>query len=143
MLAELLRRFTRGREGSVAITFALALVPAMFLIGMGLDFSAAIQKRSKLNAAADAAALAVVTPTMMTQSLAASKTAATKMFNGVASAATGVASINPTINVTASGLTRTAVVNYTASSTNNFSQYPGSDILVDLGHLDGHRDHAA
>jgi Flp pilus assembly protein TadG len=120
MLADLLRRFSRGRGGNVAITFALALVPAIFLIGMGLDFSGAIQKRSKLNAAADAAALAAVTPTMMTQSLAASTTAATNMFNAVASAATGVTSVTPTINVTASGLTRTAVVSYTASSTNNF-----------------------
>lgn len=125
MQADLLRRFFRDRAGNVAITFALALVPAIFLIGMGLDFSGAIQKRSKLNAAADAAALAAVTPTMMTQSLAASNTAATNMFNAVASAATGVTSINPTINVTASGLTRTAVVSYTASSTNNFPSILG------------------
>jgi Flp pilus assembly protein TadG len=125
MLADLLRRFSRGRGGNVAITFALALIPAIFLIGVGLDFSGAIQKRSKLNAAADAAALAAVTPTMMTQSLATSKTAATNMFNAVASAATGVTSINPTINVTASGLTRTAVASYTASSTNNFSNILG------------------
>jgi Flp pilus assembly protein TadG len=141
MLAELLRRFSRGREGNVAIAFALALVLAMFLIGMGLDFSAAMQKRSKLNAAADAAALAAFTPTMMTQSLATSKTAATNMFSGVASAATGVTSINPTggrrgvrdrprwINVTASGLTRTAVVSYTASSTNNFPNILGQTYL--------------
>jgi Flp pilus assembly protein TadG len=125
MLANLLRRFCSERKANVAITFALALIPTIFLIGMGLDFSGAIQRRSKLNAAADAAALAAVTPSMMIQSLSASQKAATNMFNAVASAATGVTNINPTINVTASGLTRTAVVSYTASSTNNFPNFLG------------------
>ena len=125
MLANLLRRFSSERKGNVAITFALALIPIVFLIGMGLAFFGAIQRRSKLNAAADAAALAAVTPTMMTQSLTASQTAATNMFNAVASAATGLTSINPTVNVTASGLTHTAVVGYTASSTNMFPNFIG------------------
>jgi Flp pilus assembly protein TadG len=125
MLVDLLRRFYSEQKGNVAITFALALIPTIFLIGMGLDFSGAIQRRAKLNAAADAAALAAVTPTMMTQSLSASNIAATNMFNAVASAAPGVTNINPTINVTASGLTRTAVVSYTASSTNNFPSIIG------------------
>src|SRR4029078_9534790 len=102
MLVDLLRRFCSERKGNVAIIFALALIPTIFLIGMGLDFSGAIQRRAKLNAAVDAAALAAVTPTMMTQSLSASNTAATNMFNAVASATPGLTNINPTINVTAS-----------------------------------------
>jgi Flp pilus assembly protein TadG len=127
MLAELLRRFSRAREGNVAIIFALALVPAMFLIGMGLDFSTAMQKRAKLNAAADAAALAAVTPAMMAQSVTAAKAAATSMFNAVAAGATGATNIVPNVNVTSSngGLTRTAVVSYTASSVNNFPSVLG------------------
>ena len=76
MLADLLRRFCCERKGNVAIIFAIALIPTIFLIGMGLDLSGAMQRRAKLNAAADAAALAAVTPTMMTQSLNASRTAA-------------------------------------------------------------------
>jgi len=127
MLADLLRRFSRSREGNVAITFALALVPAIFLIGMGLDFSGAIQKRSKLNAAADAAALAAVTPSMMAQSATAAKTAATNMFSAVAAGASGVTNLNPSISInsTGSGLTRTAVVSYTAGSVNNFPNFLG------------------
>jgi Flp pilus assembly protein TadG len=127
MLADLLRRFFRGREGNVAITFALALVPAIFLIGMGLDFSGAIQKRSKLNAAADAAALSAVTPSMMAQSATAAKTAATNMFGAVAAGATGITNVNPTISISSStsGLTRTAVVSYTAGSVNNFPNFLG------------------
>ena len=52
----------------------------VFLGGMALDFSSAIQKRTLLNAAADAAALAAVTPAMMTQSDQAVTTAAQNMF---------------------------------------------------------------
>jgi Flp pilus assembly protein TadG len=99
------------------------------LIGMGLDFSTAIQKRAKLNAAADAAALAAVTPTMMTQSNSTAQTAAANMFNAVAAGATGTANIVPTINVTSTTnngqLVRTVVVSYTASSTNNFPSVLG------------------
>ena len=65
MLRSFGRRFSRDREGNVAIIFALSLVPCVFLVGIGLDFSSATQKRVILNAAADAAALAAVTPTMM------------------------------------------------------------------------------
>ena len=62
---EAITRFGRERAGNVAIIFALSLVPMSFLVGMGLDFSSAIQKKTYLNAAADAAALAAVTPAMM------------------------------------------------------------------------------
>ena len=37
-------------------------IPCIFLTGMALDFTTATQKRVQLNAAADAAALAAVTP---------------------------------------------------------------------------------
>jgi Flp pilus assembly protein TadG len=127
MLADFLRRFARDRQGNIAITFALSLIPAIFLIGMGLDFSGAIQKRSKLNAAADAAALAAVTPAMMSQTATAAKTAASNMFSAVAAGASGATNISPTVTVssTNSGLTRTAVVSYTASSVNNFPNFLG------------------
>lgn len=128
-LAQFVRRFCGDRRGNVAITFGLAIIPIVFLIGMGLDFSTAIQKRAKLNAAADAAALAAVTPTMMTQSNSTAQTAAANMFNAVAAGATGTANIVPTINVTSTTnngqLVRTVVVSYTASSTNNFPSVLG------------------
>jgi Flp pilus assembly protein TadG len=116
-------RFADDRRANVAITFALALVPLIFLIGMGLDFASATQKRTRLNAAADAAALAAVTPSMMQQSTATAQTAATNMFNAYASGVAGVSGATPTVNITSSnnGLTRTATVSYTASSVNNFS----------------------
>jgi Flp pilus assembly protein TadG len=122
MLGVFMDRFARDRRGNVAIIFSLSLIPCVFLTGMGLDFANATQKRVQLNAAADAAALAAVTPTMMGQSTTTATTAATNAFNGVASNVTGVTSVTPTISVTSSngGLTRTVSVSYTANSTNNF-----------------------
>jgi len=122
MLRVSMRRFSRDRRGNVAIIFALSMVPCVFLVGMALDFTSAAQKRVQLNAAADAAALAAVTPSMMTQSTTNAKTAATNAFNAVASSMSNVTSVTPTISVTSSngGLTRTVSVTYTANSTNAF-----------------------
>ena len=44
MIHETLCSFGCDRKGNVAIIFALSLVPAVFLIGMALDFSSAIAK---------------------------------------------------------------------------------------------------
>jgi Flp pilus assembly protein TadG len=130
MFADFLVRFYRDRRGNVAIIFALSLLPAVFLIGMALDFSAAIQKRTKLNAAADAAALAAVTPTMMAQSVAAAQTAATNMFNAQASGLSGLSYTNPQVTIVQTATTRTATVCYggacgTAASVNNFPNILG------------------
>ncbi|MGD0023349.1 MAG: pilus assembly protein TadG-related protein [Xanthobacteraceae bacterium] len=116
-----MRRFFRDRRGNVAIIFALSLIPIIFLTGMALDFTAAAQKRMILNAAADAAALAAVTPAMMTQSNSAAVTAATNIFNAEAAGVTGITNLVLTIPTpNNSGLVRTVTVSYTASSVNSF-----------------------
>jgi Flp pilus assembly protein TadG len=122
MLRVWMHRFSRDRQGNVALIFALSMIPCVFLIGMALDFTSATQKRVQLNAAADAAALAAVTPSMMTQTTTAASTAATNAFNAVASNVTNATNITPTITVnsTNGGLTRTVSVTYTANSTNAF-----------------------
>jgi Flp pilus assembly protein TadG len=116
-------RFGRERNGNVAILFALSLVPITFLVGMGLDFSSAIQKKARLDAAADAAVLAAVTPAMLNQSVSVATTAAQNIFNAEASTISGLSYSPPTITVTTSpnGLIRTVTVNYTASSVNSFA----------------------
>lgn len=118
-------RLGRERAGNVAIMFGLSLVPIVFLTGMGLDFSSAIRKKTYLNAAADAAALAAVTPAMMSQSAQAITTAAQNMFMAQASAIAGLNYGPPTVTVTQSGLTRTVTVSYTASSVNSFANILG------------------
>jgi Flp pilus assembly protein TadG len=115
-------RLAREESGNVAIIFAISMIPCVFLTGMGLDFAVATQRRVELNAAADAAALAAVTPTMMGQTSSTAQTAATNAFNGVAAGVSGVTSVTPTVSISSSngGLTRTVSVSYTANSTNNF-----------------------
>jgi len=118
---EAIARFCDERNGNAAILFGLSLVPIVFLGGMTLDFSSAIQKRALLNSAADAAALAAVTPAMMTQSDQTIMTAAQNMFTAQASNIPGLNYNAPNVTVTNSGLMRTVTVSYTASSTNSFA----------------------
>jgi Flp pilus assembly protein TadG len=127
MLGVFLRRFIGDRKGNVAIIFALSIIPCIFLTGMALDFTSATQKRVILNAAADAAALAAVTPTMMGETSSQAQTAATNIFNATASSVTAVTSVTPTVAVasTNGGLTRTVTVSYTAKSTNSFPNVLG------------------
>jgi Flp pilus assembly protein TadG len=124
MLQTLMLRFSRDRKGNIAIIFALSLIPCVFLTGMALDFTNAAQKRVQLNAAADAAALAAVTPSMMGQPDAAALTATTNAFSALSSNVTGVTNITPTFNIvdgnTGITLSRTVTVSYTANATNNF-----------------------
>lgn len=120
MPCAMIRRFTEDRTGSTAIMFGLSLIPIIYLIGMGLDFSTAAQKRVLLNAAADAAALSAVTPSAMNQTTAQAQTAAQNIFNAQASLISGLSYTTPTVSVTQSGTTRTVKVTYTASSVNTF-----------------------
>jgi Flp pilus assembly protein TadG len=57
----------QDRKANVAVIFALVMVPTIYLLGMTLDYSQVARKRAQLNAAADAAVIAAVTPTMLTQ----------------------------------------------------------------------------
>jgi Flp pilus assembly protein TadG len=127
MTVAALRRFASDRKGNVAILFALTLVPIVFLTGMGIDYTVANQRKAMLDAAADSAALAGVTPTMMSQPSTASVTAATNMFNAQVSNITGVASPNVTVSASDNGLKRTVNVSYTASSPNTFAGVLGQN----------------
>jgi Flp pilus assembly protein TadG len=123
MTVTALRRIAGDRKGNVAIIFAFSLMPIAFLTGMGVDYTVATQKKTMLDAAADAAALAAVTPTLMAQPPSASITAAQNMFNSQVSIIPSLnyASANLSVNATDSGLKRTVTVNYTASSPNSFA----------------------
>jgi Flp pilus assembly protein TadG len=120
MLGSLIRRFLLDRRGNIAIIFALALVPIIFLAGMALDFTSALGKRTLLNAAADSAALSAVSPAMMNQTVATAQTTAQNVFMGQASTVAGANYSAPTVSVTQNGLIRTATVSYSASSVNSF-----------------------
>lgn len=55
----MLRRLTSDRRGSVALIFALALLPLCMAVGLAVDTARAYAVKSKLSQALDAAALAV------------------------------------------------------------------------------------
>lgn len=59
VLAQLIRFFAH-RRGNVALTFALSSVPVMGLVGAGVDYAVANKWRTKLQAAADSAAVGSV-----------------------------------------------------------------------------------
>jgi Flp pilus assembly protein TadG len=127
MINALLLRFFRSRDANIAVIFALAMVPTIYLLGMTLDYTQAVRRQSQLNAATDAAAIAAVTPAMMSQPISAAVTAATNVFNATANGLPGLsARPNLTVNITNNGLVRNAVISYTAGSTNNFPILLGS-----------------
>ena len=49
----------RERRGQVALTFGLAALPALIMIGSAIDYSRAVQQRSNLQQATDATVLAI------------------------------------------------------------------------------------
>jgi Flp pilus assembly protein TadG len=120
MFPDLVRRLLRHRKGNVAVIFALVTVPVVFLAGMTLDYAASIQKLQRLNAAADSAALAAVSPALMSQTVSQAQTVATNFFTGQTSAISGLTVAAPTVTVSQNGLTRTATVTFSASSANSF-----------------------
>jgi len=123
MTVTALRRIAGDRKGNVAIIFAFSLMPIALLTGMGVDYTMATQKKTMLDAAADAAALAAVTPTLMALPPSASITAAQNMFNSQVANVPGLnyASKNLSVNAVDNGLKRTVTVTYTASSQNAFA----------------------
>jgi Flp pilus assembly protein TadG len=133
MLAKLLRRYFMNRRANVAVTFALAMIPLIFLIGMGSDYTSATYREDQLDAIADSAALAAVTPAMMAQSDSASITAATNTFNAQAASISGVqynGSSGVTVTVSDSITNRTVTVAFTAKSTNAFPSVLGSSTIA-------------
>jgi Flp pilus assembly protein TadG len=120
-LTTLVSHFLSDRKANLAVIFALAMVPTIYLLGMTLDYTQAVRKRSQLNAAIDAAVIAAVTPAMMSQNSQTVTTTATNIFNATAKNLTGL-SAQPqlTINITNNGLVRSVSASYTAASTNNF-----------------------
>jgi len=81
MFRTAVERFLRQTRGNVAMTFALSLVPRVFLSGMALDYASSTSRLQRLNAAADSAALAAVSPSLMSQTTTQAKTVATNVFS--------------------------------------------------------------
>jgi Flp pilus assembly protein TadG len=100
-LGKRLTGFCNARGGNTAMIFALSAPVLMFGIAFAIDFTNATVVKSKLNAAADAAALAALTPAMMQQTDAVAQAAAVQMFDaraaGLGSLVTGQTAVTVTI----------------------------------------------
>ena len=138
------RKFQDDRRGNVAMMYALAMPVLMFGVGLAIDFTHAAQVRTELNAAADAAVLAALTPSMMQQSNATAQTAATNMFNGQIAGITSLAAGDTTVTITVTNptnnpLVRNVTVAYTAQNENIFASVLGAADLRARRLVDGER----
>jgi len=105
--------------------FALSLVPVISLIGLGVDFTNSSKRKATLDAIADSAVLAAVTPAMLSQNDSASVTAATTFFNAQASSVAGIGAVTLSVTTQDSGLSRTITVSYSTTSTALFGKLVG------------------
>ena len=105
--------------------FALASPFLMFGIAVSVDFNNASIARTKLDADADAAGLAALTPAMMQQSDATAQAAAIAMFNARAAAMGSLVPGQTTVTVTITHpngpTSRQVVVDYNAQNATIFS----------------------
>ncbi len=127
-LRVLFANFQSNNRGNVAIITALAALPMMAAIGCVIDYSNASMIRTKLQAAADAAALATVSvnsPVIATAkgmssggTVSGGSTYASNFFS--ANLPAGYTSVSPTATVTLTGTTITAVVSFSTTVSTYF-----------------------
>jgi Flp pilus assembly protein TadG len=121
----------REPNGNVATMYALLAPVLMFAAGAAIDYGRAVQIHSKLNAIADAAALAALTPNMLQQSDAVAQAAATSFFQGQSDGMTGLSgtSVSVTVGAGATPLARNVTVNYSTSVATMFAAVLGKSEL--------------
>jgi Flp pilus assembly protein TadG len=131
-----LRRSLLSKRGNVAIISAFALIPLLLSVGMGIDYTMAARRQAQIDGYADAAALAAVTPTQMTNSSSVAQATALAMFNAQLATVPNVSYVANNISVTATDttngtkVTRVVVVSYTAQSANSFAALLGLNTIT-------------
>lgn len=126
LLLKRLRHVADDVSGNVLMLTAGGIMMLMVAAGFGVDYSRAVQTRTQINAAADAASLVSVDPAMFNESDSAAIATATALFNSRVSGIAGVKITSltitaPTTTSSVASATRTATVTWTATITNNFS----------------------
>ncbi|WP_374413479.1 pilus assembly protein TadG-related protein [Novosphingobium colocasiae] len=138
LLQRRLARLRADARGNVLILTALSLVPLTFAVGFSIDYTRAMKLRTRMNAAADAAALAAVNVAMMQQSDSAATAAARAMFNAQVSGLPDMIydttnPANPAVTIVSSGgvnIGWKVTVSYTAQSRNLFGGVLGKATLT-------------
>jgi Flp pilus assembly protein TadG len=126
-------RLLRNRRGNVAMMYALVAPVLVFGGGAAIDYGRAAQIHTKLNAAADAAALAALTPAMLGQSSSVAQAASVSMFNGLTEGIPGLTAhatqVTVTVTVGSTALVRNVAVSYSSSVNTIFAQVLGKSAL--------------
>jgi Putative Flp pilus-assembly TadE/G-like len=109
--------------------YALVAPVIVFGAGAAIDYGRAAQVHTKLNGAADAAALAALTPAMLQQSASVAQEAATSMFTGLANGVTaltpGATQVTVSVTTGSNPLVRNVEVSYSTSVNTIFAQVLG------------------
>ena len=125
-MRSIFQRFLRNKQGNVAVTLCIAMLPVVCVVGMSVDYTMAGRRQAQMNAIADAAALSTTTPAAMALLPATAQSNAVAMFNAQVANLNGVSynAANLTIAVSQSTgstvVTRNTTVTYTATSQNAF-----------------------
>jgi Flp pilus assembly protein TadG len=136
-------RFRRDRSGNIAVIFTLTLLPILSAIGCSIDYTIAVQIRSKLQAAADAASVGSVTKTSPAFIAAGSMTSdgpipvgvtdATNLFSGNMTGAGGYTLNSVTAVVQKTGATVTSNVQFSANVPTTFLGVMGKSVMTVTG----------
>jgi Flp pilus assembly protein TadG len=124
----MLRRLRSDVGGNVMMIMGFSIIPLTAAAGGAVDYSRAVRMQTRLNAAADAAALAAVSqPVMLTKTEDEAKQIAKNMFNSQVAGLKGITydPANLTVTISHTGVTannRTATVRYEAKSNNQFAK---------------------
>ena len=130
------RTLAKADHGNVAIIFAFSLIPIVGLVGLATDYGVALTDKSKLDNAADAAAVAAVAtakayvaanqtdPTLIPDAIAAGQAQAPRVFTVNAGNIPFASVPTPSISLTYNVLNQTfsSTVSYTTGVQNHFGQ---------------------
>ncbi|HQT72609.1 MAG: hypothetical protein B7Z59_10100 [Acidiphilium sp. 37-67-22] len=114
----IVRILRNDRRGNIAIITALVSLTLVFVLGVGVDYGLAVDRKAQLETYADAAALAAVTPAMVAAGQTAAITKAENVFNAQALSLGGIDynASGVTVSISANGNLQTATVQYQAKS---------------------------
>jgi Flp pilus assembly protein TadG len=133
-------RFLSDRSASTSVFLGFAALPAIGLVGMGVDYYSSMTHKTRLEAAADAAAIAAIVtaqnyistnsssqvdPYLTNNAIAAGVSQAKKVFPVNAGASFTTASVTPTISMTRTGQSLSATVGYSGAVPASFGKLFG------------------
>lgn len=125
-------------SANVLMLTAGSMMMLTLAIGFGVDYARAVQARTRLNTAADAAALVSVDPAMFNQSDAVAAAAARAMFMAKVSGLSDITLTSltvsaPSVTSSVASTSRTATVTWTATVRTTFSSVLGQSSMTITG----------